>query len=94
MQLGVQSEQGRTLSLSLTQPSYVVLMLMVSIYISLLTLRHSEGSGRMSVLCSVQPEPDKMLWESLSDGETQERASVLTGSRLEESSSLQVRKEG
>lgn len=46
------------------------------------------------MLCSVQAEPDEMLWDSLSDGETQERASVLTGSRLEEPSSLLVRKEG
>lgn len=94
MQRGFQSEQGHTLSLSLTQPCYVGLLLMVSIYISLLTLRHSERSGRKSVLCPVQAEPDEVLWDLLSDGETQERASVLTGSRLEEPSSLLVRKEG
>lgn len=81
MQLDFQSEQGRTLSLSLTQPCYVVLLLMVSICIRLLTLRPSERSGRKSVLRPVQPEPDEMLWDSLSDGETQERAFVLTASR-------------
>lgn len=81
MQLDFQSEQGRTLSLSLTQPCYVALLLMVSICFSLLPLSPSERSGRKSVLRPVQPEPDEMLWDSLSDGETQERAFVLTASR-------------
>lgn len=29
------------------------------------------------MLCPVQAEPDEMLWDSLSDGETQERRELL-----------------